>query len=371
VTIAFYISGHGFGHASRQAAIINAVGTLAPAARLVIRSAANPALLRRTVRVPFELEPGPCDSGVAQTTSVSHDDGRTLADALAFYRRWDDRVGEEVVRLSTYRPSAIVGDIPPLAFDVAAALSVPSVAVANFTWDWIYETQPGFDRHGDLLALIRNAYGKATLALQLPLSATFAPFRAVRSVPLVSHRAAHSRSETRAHFALDADRPVALLSFGGYGMPALDLAGLDCAETWSVVTTDPIAPVDRGARCPHVSRIGERHFENGPFRYEDLIAAADVVITKPGYGIIADCIAAGTAMVYTSRGAFREYDVLVRELPRFLRALHISQDDLFSGRWRRSLEAVTALPPPPEAPPTDGATAVARTILELSESGQL
>ena len=32
-----------------------------------------------------------------------------------------------------------MGDIPPLAFAAAHAAGLPSVAVANFTWDWVYE----------------------------------------------------------------------------------------------------------------------------------------------------------------------------------------------------------------------------------------
>ena len=33
----------------------------------------------------------------------------------------------------------VVGDVPPLAFEAAAEAGVDSVAVANFSWDWIYE----------------------------------------------------------------------------------------------------------------------------------------------------------------------------------------------------------------------------------------
>ena len=62
-------------------------------------------------------------------------------------------------------------------------------------------------------------------------------------------------------------------------------------------------------------------------RYEDLVAAVDVVMTKPGYGIIAECVANDTALVYTSRGHFVEYDVLVREMPRWLRCGFISNED--------------------------------------------
>ena len=44
--------------------------------------------------------------------------------------------------------------------------------------------------------------------------------------------------------------------------------------------------------------------------------AADVVLTKPGYGVIAECLANDAALVYTSRGRFLEYQVLVEALPR-------------------------------------------------------
>ncbi len=45
--------------------------------------------------------------------------------------------------------------------------------------------------------------------------------------------------------------------------------------------------------------------------YQDLVAAADVVVSKPGYGIVSECVANGTALLYTSRGRFIEYDLFV------------------------------------------------------------
>ncbi|OYV87379.1 MAG: hypothetical protein B7Z73_10200, partial [Planctomycetia bacterium 21-64-5] len=41
--------------------------------RLVVRSGVAPALLARAVKVPYELRPGICDTGVAQTNSITHD----------------------------------------------------------------------------------------------------------------------------------------------------------------------------------------------------------------------------------------------------------------------------------------------------------
>ena len=63
--------------------------------------------------------------------------------------------------------------------------------------------------------------------------------------------------------------------------------------------------------------------------------AADVVVTKPGYGIISEAIANDAALLYTSRGHFVEYDVLVKEMPRYLRVQFIEQRDLLSGKLER------------------------------------
>jgi L-arabinokinase len=363
VTIAFFISGHGFGHASRQVEIINALAGLRPDVRVIIRSAVSPALLARTLTAPHELRPGICDTGIVQSSSVTHDDRATVVAAADFHRTFDVRVREEAQALSGDDVRLIVGDIPPLAFAVARTLNMPSVAIANFTWDWIYETHPGFDTLSDVLDTIRTAYRSATLALELPFAGGFEIFPRVERLPLVARHAARSREDARKHFGLPPDRRVALLSFGGYGMPSLDLGRLDCFGDWTVATTDRLSAEPAG--LPHVIYLREDRFLNGGFRYEDLVAAADVVVTKPGYGIIAECIAAGTPMLYTSRGDFREYDLLVREMPRYLRARFIDQRDLFAGRWRDALDALVAQAPPVEVLETNGAGVAATTLERL------
>jgi L-arabinokinase len=110
--------------------------------------------------------------------------------------------------------------------------------------------------------------------------------------------------------------------------------------------------------------IPETVFVETPVRHEDLVAAADVVITKPGYGIIAECAANDTALVYTSRGAFREYDLLVEEMPRYVRCAFLSLDSLRAGRWRTAVEAAIDRPRPPK-PRTDGAERAADVIREM------
>ena len=363
MTFVFFISGHGFGHASREVEIINALQRLAPdPIRIIIRSDVAPDLIARTMRGPYELRPGASDTGIVQSSSVAHDDEASAREAVAFYSTFEDRIADETAGLAEDDVGVIVGDIPPLAFEVAARLGVPGIAIGNFTWTWIYETNRAFQGEAAaMLPRLRAAYAKATLALELPFAGGFDVFANVRQLPLVARRPTRDRHTTRAHFGLPQNRPAALLSFGGYGLGELDLTGLDCLDAWTIATTDRSAPGAGGHAS--VVRIREDAFRSTGFRYEDLVAAVDVVVTKPGYGIIAECIAAGTAMLYTSRGDFREYDLLVSQFPQYLRSHFISQEDLFAGRWRAALEALMTAPAPAKTMETNGAEVAAEMVL--------
>src|SRR4051794_36536836 len=72
-SIAFYISGHGFGHASRQVEIINAFARRRPDIRILVRSTAARWLLERTIAAPFTLDDTATDTGVIQIDSLHLD----------------------------------------------------------------------------------------------------------------------------------------------------------------------------------------------------------------------------------------------------------------------------------------------------------
>lgn len=343
MSVAFYISGHGFGHASRQVEIINAFAAREPGTGILVRSTAARWLLERTIRHPVELDARPTDTGVVQIDSLHLDPRATIAAAREFYATFDQRVSAEAEMLRSRDVSLVIADAPPLACAAAARAGIRSIVVSNFTWDWIYEAYeaelPGAP---ELLPTIQAAYGDAEAAWRLPIHGGFETFRAVTDVPFVARHSTHAAAVTRERLGLPRDGKLVLPSFGGYGVDGLDLDDVDLPEGWQVV---------HGLREAEVYDAG--------LSYQDLVRAVDVVITKPGYGIVSECIANDTALVYTSRGRFAEYDVFVREMPRYLRCAYLDNDAVLAGRWRSAIEAVAAAPPPPERPRTDGAEVVA------------
>jgi L-arabinokinase len=361
--VCFYISGHGFGHASRQIEVMNALGALAPDVRIVVRTEAARWLFDRTLRVPVTFVSGATDTGVVQVDSLHLDESATIARAAEFSRRLPELASEEARHLRAHDARLVVADAPPLACAAAAAAGIPAVVLANFTWDWIYEEYAGpLAGAPDLLPAVRAAYGEASSGWRLPMGGGFSALPAVRDWPYIARHARHDRDEVRRAFSLPLAAPLALASFGGYGLRRLDPAALDCLDDYAVVFTDRDAAAG-ATRGVHV--VEERRLYDAGLRYEDLVRAVDAVVSKPGYGIISECLANDTALVYTSRGRFREYDVMVAEMPRVLRCAVLEQEALLAGRWKAALDEAIAQPGPPERPATDGADRAAREIVAL------
>ena len=345
--IVFYVSGHGFGHASRDVELIRELCAQRPDARIVVRTSVPRWLFAPVAGAAVDIQPLEADTGMAQIDSLTLDEDETARHAARFFAGFDRLVEIEAGLIRGAGADLVVGDIPPLACAAAARAGVPSIAIGNFTWDWIYSIYPAFERLApEVIPAIRRAYADATRALRLPLHGGFEPMAAVTlDIPFIARRSTRDPADTRRRLGLAGDRPVVLPSFGGYGA---DL------------------PLDALRRSTRFTLIDPAQAPAAGLGYQDLVAAADVVVSKPGYGIVSECVANGIALLYTSRGRFVEYDLMVAGMPRLLRCRYLSQEDLLAGRWAGAIDALLAQPAPPEHPAVDGARIATNEILRMT-----
>jgi UDP:flavonoid glycosyltransferase YjiC (YdhE family) len=366
VTVVFYISGHGFGHAVRQTAILNAFAAERPDVRLVVRTSVTPRLFARNVPASarVEVQEATVDIGAVQRGSLDVDVAETVRQVRAFHDDLDGRADAEARVLDALDARLVVSDIPAVAFAAAARCALPAIGISNFTWDWIYEDYAADHPEAtDLVRRIGACYAAAAAGWRLPMAGGFATFPVVRDLPLVARASRGSREDTRRRLSLPAATPLVLVSLGGFGAAGIDLGA--AARSLRGVADIVITSHDRFPPLPGVHCVDEAAMHAGGIQYEDLLAAVDAVASKPGYGIISDCAANGTSLLYTSRGRFREYDVLVAALPHLVHSAFIDQDDLIAGRWREPLQRLLAPSGPRPRPRCDGATVAARWLSAL------
>ena len=333
MTVVFYITGHGFGHAVRQIAIVNALAQRRPDVPIVVRTSVAPWLFSRSVRASVRLEPGPVDTGAIQRGSLDVDIPATLAAAEAFYADGEAWIAREAAFLTGEGARLVVADIPPLPIAAARRAGIPAIGISNFTWDWIYEDYDARRLAPGLVETLEAHYACADRGLAAAdarrlrqlLDAARPAARRPRRPPAARRRPRRAGPAAGAAAGAGVARRLRRPRHRPARAPPRRCAAW---PTSSPTSYDAFTPGNGVHRIDETAMYGQR------IRYEDLVGAVDIVASKPGYGIISECAANGTALLYTDRGRFCEYDVLVREMPRYLEAAFIGQEDLLAGRWR-------------------------------------
>jgi len=355
-----YVSGHGFGHATRVAEVLRVVREREARLPITVVTSAPESLFRDVVAEPLAFRVLECDVGLVQGDALTIDEAATVERWREFHAGNGDRVDAEWRWLRHSKARLVLGDIPPLAFQAASEAGVASIALANFSWDWVYRHLARRQASlADAAGWAATAYERAGLLLRLPFAGDLSAFPKVVDIPLVARRPRVPRAVARKLLGLG-DRPMALLSFGGVGIRSFEPSVLAPLAEFQFLTVGALASASGNVRVASAAEMGGLGL-----RYEDLVGAADVVVTKPGYGIVSDAIGAGSRIVYTERGDFPEYPVLVAEMARYVPCAHVSNADLMAGRLRHSLKQVLAQPVPPP-PDLSGAAAAAEWLLEAA-----
>jgi L-arabinokinase len=329
--VTFYVSGHGFGHATRAAAVIRALLQIRPDCRVAVRTAAPRLLFGPEVEYfRTELEAPVVESPDALHVYIA----ATATRAAEFLESAAGVIECEAEFLRASKTRLIVGDIPSLAGDIARRTSLPAVAIGNFTWDWIFAPAAG----PGLLDRVRRGYSGYSEALRLPLCHTdgWDSFPRVTDVPLLSPRSRRPRAQIRAELGLT--RMAVLLA----GRSRLPPAVLERVRR-EVPDLDLLLP------------------DSLPV-FSDLVRAADVVVSKIGYSIAAECIAEGTRLLFPPRHGFREEEILAAEAPRWVPAVPLPVRAWESGEWRPWLTLLMSLPRPEMSLPANGDEVCARAL---------
>lgn len=360
--IVAYVSGHGYGHATRVGEVLRTVRALEPRVPLTVVTSGPERLYRRAVPGPLEVRHLECDVGLVQKDALAMDEPATVDRWRAFVAGDGQRIADEARWLRREGARVVLGDIPPLAFAAAAEAGVPSVGLSNFSWDWIYRYMSSrFAGLAEAADWAAASYRRCGLLLQLPFAGDLSAFPRREQIPLVARSPRATREDARRLLDLP-DGPLALVSFGGLGLPRFDPGVLERAKGWNFILTglETGGPANAtgNATVLDVDRATALGLD-----YIDLVGAVDVCVTKPGYGIVSDAIAARTRMAYTERGDFPEYPILVDEMARWLPSRHVSNADLLAGRLGPVLDEVLAVPFPPP-PDMSGGDRAARRLLE-------
>ncbi|MDQ2800893.1 MAG: hypothetical protein M3Y13_14775, partial [Armatimonadota bacterium] len=262
-------------------------------------------------------------------------------------------LNDEIAWLKREGVQCVVSDVPPFPLRAAREAGVPGVAVANFTWHDIYAEYVQTDDDVELLNQIETEYAMAARALISPLCTPYidGQFPQVEHVPLIARRGRNLRAALTESLGLAPGTHLGLLYVGGWGLD-INWAALGALKDW-VFLLDRALPI---------SVANVRTFDQTEWRYADVAASVEAVISKPGYGTLTECIANSVPLVYVPRQGFAEYAALVDGMTPWGGGVLLSDVDFFAGRWRNALQTALDCRLNRDVYRTDGAAVVARIL---------
>jgi len=355
--IAFYISGHGYGHATRCIEILKRL-TLTDHFFCHIKSNAPEWLFKLNLSKNFEYHYFFNDIGTVQRNWLQVDKQTTLA---AFSELWQDKlfiVNRELDFIRNNEIQFILGDIPPIAFEIANAAGIPGLAMGNFCWDWIYAPYIAeFPEYAHVIDNIRAAYAHSQILFRLPFSGDMSVFPNIKDVPLVGRLAQQNPEEVRRKLPLniDTDKKIILIAFRQNDLARIDLERLKELDGFYFIAFSRKGKQDQNlCWLPH---------DYMPF--QELVNAADAVVSKLGYGIVSECVVNQTPLFFSERYDFMEHDVLRGGLERNGVGGFIPLKDFLAGNWDGYLKAYFNRTIQWPALRTDGAEVISEYLLQM------
>ncbi|HEX2979862.1 MAG TPA: hypothetical protein VHO48_06340 [Anaerolineaceae bacterium] len=336
-SIAYFITPHGFGHATRASAVMSAVLEREPTLHFDIFTEVPEWVFRDSIDAQFTYRPLHCDVGMVQKDPFSVDlpaTVRRLGELLPFRAEQVERLANQVMELGC---RLVVCDVAALGIAVARVAKLPSVLIENFTWDWIYEgyldSESGFIPFIDYL---KDQYAQADFHLQTePLCDPLAQ-PDVRLAP-ISRKPKNRAAVVRARLGIPQENQTVLITTGGIPGTFPYLARLADFPRVSFILPGAAERLELQGNCvllPHHSN----------FFHPDLTHASDAVVGKAGYSTIAEAYAAGIPLAYVMRDGFRESPEMDRFIQREMRGFPIREQDYAAGDWIERIPELLRMP---------------------------
>ncbi|KAL4603331.1 hypothetical protein ACB092_10G116300 [Castanea dentata] len=336
LVFAYYVTGHGFGHATRVVEVARQlilaghdVHVVTGAPDFVFTSEIqSPRLFIRKVLL---------DCGAVQADALT-------VDRLASLEKYHETavvprasiLETEIEWLNSIKADLVVSDVVPVACRAAADAGIRSVCVTNFSWDFIYAeyVMAAGNHHRSIVWQIAEDYSHCEFLIRLPGYCPMPAFRDVIDVPLVVRRLHKSRKEVRKELGIGDDVKLVILNFGG--QPAgWNLKEEYLPSGWLCL----VCGASNQELPPNFIKLAKDAYT------PDLIAASDCMLGKIGYGTCSEALAFKLPFVFVRRDYFNEEPFLRNMLEYYQSGVEMIRRDLLTGHWKPYLERAISLKP--------------------------
>jgi uncharacterized protein (TIGR00661 family) len=353
MNIGYFISSHGFGHASRACAVIDKLSTVGVTNFFVFTTTPE-WFFRNSLSFPFKYFETQTDVGLIQSNPFIEDLDKTLKALENFFPFSDTHYDEFLQFIRKLNLDIILCDISPFGIWVAEKIGIPSILVENFTWDWIYEhyqeQYPILNAH---ISFLREIY-------QLPsMHFSCIPYcKTSKNSIIVSpvfRESRSSRKKIRKDLCLSDEDVLVLVTMGGI---PIDHHEQNINFTaGNIKFLFPINNLKTKIENENIIFLPHNH----PYFHPDLVNASDLIIGKLGYSTVVEVYSLAKPFIFIGRKNFREASILEKYVREELVSNEIEVNSIFSLQTIEKIQNLISKTKK-KIPPINGADQIANLI---------
>ncbi|MGV1867575.1 MULTISPECIES: hypothetical protein [unclassified Rhizobium] len=296
------VTAHGWGHLSQTTPVIAALRRRIADLQCVTRSALPVEILAERLGPVNHHIVADTDFGMVMRSPFSVDRAATLEKYKALHRNFEVEVDVLSALIHKTRCDAVFSNVGYVALAAAKRAGVPAIACSSLNWSDMFRFFCGGMGFADEIQMqMDNAYAAADLFLRLAPGMPMEHFRTRLVAKPIASTGRSRRRELDSLVGPLNGRGVVLCAFGGmlpHTKPRFDAILRD------YLIIGPKAWSGHGVISP----------EQVDMPYEDIFASVDLVITKPGYGVVAELGCLGKSSIMISRGDWPEQVHLLKWL---------------------------------------------------------
>jgi len=354
--ISVFISSHGYGHASRCSAVMEALYTLSNEISFTIYTRIPSSFFKKSLSASHQVIPLKNDVGLVQKSPMVSDLEETLSELKKFYPISGELLADLDTRFQNNRTRAVICDISPLGIQAGLYSGLPVFLVENFTWDWIYQDYaskyPEFGYYAEWLKKLFEHPEVNRIQAQ-PAAPTANP---ALSVSPISRSPRLSPAHVKQYLRIPTDSKMVLITMGGIPHNYQLIDPLEKQEQLTFLLPGTSGHLKYENNCilfPHES----------DFFHPDLVGASDLVVGKLGYSTLAEVYATSTPFLYIKREGFKEMEILESFARNYLNASPIHKRMFEGTQWISQIHELLERSSPIKAPSQDGAGKAAHYLL--------
>lgn len=326
-TVLICLSSHGFGHLGQVTPVVHELHSRFPDMRLIIRSRLPEFKLREKLGEDILIQRSDSDIGMIQKDALNIDMDLTQEKYRNFHRRWNTLLEEEKKDIGNLKPDIALVNIPYLCLAAVHELGIPSIAFSSLNWAEIYqyffhhlEEAPGIVRQ------MLDAYNQAESFLQPVPAMNMPEITNGIGIDPVAQTGTNIRKILKEQIGLKSSEILVLVSMGGMDLkppcndwPRFPDVRFLVPESWKSAHPDTVP----------LEVLGH------PF--SDLMASADLLICKPGYGSFVEAACNRMPVLYLPRQRWPESSALIDWFTQYQPAAEISTPQFERGSFKHQL----------------------------------